>query len=429
MFGSYVPRIIYSLLTYLLLPVVLLRLLWRARKAPAYRQRWHERLAWYGTKRNKKDATSIVFHAVSVGEVHAAQPLIDAILAARPGLDVVVTAMTPTGSERVTKLFGDRVTHVYLPYDLPGAVQRFLAQFSPAIIVLLETELWPNLMHYSHKSGCKIILANARLSARSQKRYERFRSLARGMLQELDVVLAQSADDGARFKQLGLDAAKVLINGTLKFDVAMDHAKLQKARVLKATFGGRPVWIAASTREGEEAKVLQAFALALQKLPALLLVLVPRHPERFAETHELAQTSGYEAVRYSSGLAVTPATQVLVGDTMGDMQFYYSLADLAFVGGSLVDTGCQNIIEPAALGLPILTGPSLYNFQAVSELLVAAGGMEVVIDAEVLGRRVGELLQAPERLKAMGAKAATVVATNQGATTRLCKVILDKLPG
>lgn len=422
------PRIIYSLLTYLLLPIVLLRLLWRARKAPAYRQRWPERLGWYPAALQTHAGPSIVFHAVSVGEVHAAQPLIDAILQARLGLNVIVTAMTPTGSERVTKLFGNRVTHVYLPYDVPGAVQRFLAEFSPSVLVLLETELWPNLIHYSHLRGCKIILANARLSARSQQRYQRFSSLTHSMLQDLDVVLAQAVDDGMRFQQLGLAPAKLQINGTLKFDVAVDGAKVQKAQAFKSDLSERPVWIAASTREGEESKVLQAFALAIQQLPALLLVLVPRHPERFAETHQLAQALGYKALRYSSGQPVGPDIQVLVGDTMGDMQFYYSLADLAFVGGSLVDTGCQNIIEPAALGLPILTGPSLYNFQAASELLCAAGGMEVVADAHALGLRVAALLQAPELLSAIGAKAEAVVATNQGATTRLSKVILECLP-
>jgi 3-deoxy-D-manno-octulosonic-acid transferase len=426
-FGLCVPRFTYSLLTYLALPVVLLRLLWRSRLAPLYRQRWNERLAWYPSSSNADRRESMIFHAVSVGEVHAAQPLIDAVLRARPELRVIVTATTPTGSERVRKLFGNRVEHVYLPYDLPGAVQRFFTTFSPALLVLLETELWPNLIHYSHQRGCNIILANARLSARSQKRYQRFSSLACGMLQNIDLVLAQSAEDGARFVELGLDSTKLKINGTLKFDVPIDVSKVQKAKAFKAGLGERPVWIAASTREGEESKVLQAFALAIQEMPSLLLVLVPRHPERFAQAHELAQTRGYQALRYSTGTAVTSGIQVLIGDTMGDMQFYYSLADLAFVGGSLVDTGCQNIIEPAALGLPILTGPSLYNFQAVSELLLAAGGMELVVDADALGLRVGQLLQAPQLLSIMGEKARNVVAANQGATTRLCKIILERL--
>jgi 3-deoxy-D-manno-octulosonic-acid transferase len=424
-----VPRFIYSLLTYLALPLVLLRLLWRAQKAAAYRQRWGERLGWYTACRSRTSGLSVIFHAVSVGEVHAAQPLIEAILRARPELNVIVTAMTPTGSERVKTLFGNRVRHVYLPYDLPGAVQRFLAEFSPVLLVLLETELWPNLLHYSHQRGCKIILANARLSARSQKRYQRFPSLTRSMLQNLDVVLAQAVDDGERFQQLGLAPSKLQINGTLKFDIAVDEARVREALTFKAALGERPVWIAASTREGEESKVLQAFSIAINKLPSLLLVLVPRHPERFAESHQLAQSLGYHALRYSARIPVTSATQVLVGDTMGDMYFYYGLADLAFVGGSLVDTGCQNIIEPAALGLPILTGPSLYNFQAVSDMLLAAGGMEIVADAEALGVRAAELLQAPQLLAAMGQRAKAVVATNQGATTRLSKVILQYLPG
>lgn len=421
------PRFIYSLLTYLALPLVFLRLLLRARKAPAYRERWRERLALYPDRISVRTESGIIFHTVSVGEVHAAQPLIEAILRARPGLEVIVTAMTPTGSERVKKLFGERVRHVYLPYDVPGAVQRFLAEFSPSLLVLLETELWPNLIHYSRQRGCRIILANARLSARSQKRYQRFPSLTSSMLQNLDLVLAQSTEDGERFQQLGLHPSRLRINGTLKFDVAVDQARVQRAVACKADLGTRPVWIAASTREGEESKVLQAFAVAIQQLPALLLVLVPRHPERFAEAHQLARTCGFKTLRYSSGMPIASDIQVLVGDTMGDMQFYYSLAGLAFVGGSLVDTGCQNIIEPAALGLPILTGPSLYNFQAVSALLMAAGGMEVVPDAAALGARVAELLQQPQLLAAMGKKLEAVVATNQGATTRLTEVILERI--
>ncbi|MES2625335.1 MAG: lipid IV(A) 3-deoxy-D-manno-octulosonic acid transferase [Pseudomonadota bacterium] len=423
------PRFIYSLLTYLALPLVLVRLMLRARKAPAYRQRWGERLGWYSADVVKTSGPTIVFHAVSVGEVHAAQPLIEAILQARPDVQVVVTAMTPTGSDRVKTLFGERVRHVYLPYDLPGAVERFLDKFSPAVLVLLETELWPNLIHSSHQQNCRVILANARLSARSQQRYRRFPNLTRSVLENLDVVLAQSVEDGERFQQLGLHTSRLQINGTLKFDVAVDKDKVHKAAIFKTGLGARPVWIAASTREGEEGKVLEAFAVAVRQLPSLLLVLVPRHPERFVETYQLAESLGYRASRYSSGVAVTADTQVLIGDTMGDMQFYFSLADIAFVGGSLVDTGCQNIIEPAALGLPILTGPSLYNFQAVSDLLVAAGGMEVVADARSLGLRVAELLRTPQQLFVMGEKAKTVVATNQGATTRLSKIILEQLAG
>lgn len=420
-------RTVYNFLTYLALPLVLLRLLWRSRKAPGYRRRWRERLGWYSHQTMLAPGPTLILHAVSVGEVHAAQPLIEQILAARPGLNVVVTTATPTGSARVEKLFGKRVYHVYLPYDLPGAVQRFLSKFSPTVLVLLETELWPNLLRACESVGCKVILANARLSPKSQRSYLRVAVLTQIMLQSMDTVAAQASADGDRFITLGLDPRKLQINGTLKFDVAVNQYQLEQAQVLKSTWAGRPVWIAASTREGEENKVLQAFASVLQQLPHALLVLVPRHPERFHEALTLAELAGFNAQQFSAAMPITLATQVLVGDTMGDMAFYYGLADLAFVGGSLINTGCQNIIEPAAMGLPILTGPSLFNFQAVSELLLTAGGMETVADAETLGARVAALLQHTTVAREMGKKALEVVAANQGATARLCKLILVRL--
>ncbi|MEY4640991.1 MAG: hypothetical protein RLZZ227_985 [Pseudomonadota bacterium] len=403
-----------------------LRLWWRARNAPAYSERWRERLAWYAPFAAHSGST-VVFHAVSVGETHAAQPLIERLLQARPDLRIVVTCTTPTGSARIRELFGARVDHVYLPYDLPGAVQRFLDRFTPALLVLLETELWPNLLHQCGLRGCKVLLANARLSARSASRYGNHAALTREMLSGLDTVVAQAAADGQRFVSLGLPGNRLLINGSLKFDMKVDVAKVQAARVLKARWRGRPVWIAASTREGEDARVLRAMKLVMQKFPALLLVLVPRHPERFASAAILAADAGLTVQRYSGDADIRSETQVLVGDTMGDMHFYYALADIAFVGGSLVDTGCQNLIEPAALGLPVLSGPSLYNFQTVSDLLREQRGMRVVPDEAGLAREIVQLLQHPEEARVMGERARQVVAGNQGATERLSALILNKV--
>jgi 3-deoxy-D-manno-octulosonic-acid transferase len=422
-----VSRPLYTLLFYCALPLIFLRLLWRARSNPAYRERWGERLGWYQDNAAAHGGKTVVFHAVSVGETHAAQPLIERLLAARPDLRVVVTCTTPTGSARVRELFGPRVEHVYLPYDVPGAVQRFLSRYTPSLVVLLETELWPNLLYACEQRGCKVVLANARLSARSAARYARQSTLTRAMLGSLDTVVAQAAADGQRFVRLGLAGNKLLINGSLKFDMTVDQQKVQAARVLKARWRGRPVWIAASTREGEDAKVLRAMKLALQKLPSLLLVLVPRHPERFALAATLAADAGFTVQRYSSGGELGSAMQVLVGDTMGDMHFYYALADVAFVGGSLVDTGCQNLIEPAALGLPVVSGPSLYNFQAVSDLLREQRGMTVVPDESALAREVVSLLQQPGEARVMGERARQVVAGNQGATERLSALILERL--
>jgi 3-deoxy-D-manno-octulosonic-acid transferase len=422
-----VSRRLYTLLFYCALPLIFLRLLWRARLNAAYRYRWRERLGWYDAAATAHSGKTVVFHAVSVGETHAAQPLIEGLLRARPDLRVVVTCTTPTGSARVRELFGTRVEHVYLPYDLPGAVERFLAHFTPTLLVLLETELWPNLLHASREHGCKVLLANARLSARTAARYARQPVLTRAMLGALDTVVAQAAADGQRFVSLGLAGDRLLINGSLKFDMTVNQQKVQQARQLKAQWKGRPVWVAASTREGEDIKVLRAMNLALREMPSLLMILVPRHPERFALAARLAAEEGFTVSRYSSGGAFGSELQVLVGDTMGDMHFYFTLADVAFVGGSLVDTGCQNLIEPAALGLPVLSGPSLYNFQAVSDLLREQRGMIVVPDEVALAREVVSLLRQPEEAKVMGERARQVVAGNQGATERLSALILDKL--
>lgn len=419
-------RTLYTILTCLLLPLFFVRLLWRARKAPAYLQRWGERLALYGTTL-RPPGPCVLFHAVSVGEVHAAQPLVEALLQQRPDVRVVMTCTTPTGSARVQALFGDRVQHSYLPYDLPGAIHRFLEHFSPRTLVLLETELWPNLLHQCRLRGIKVLLANARLSGRSFERYRKHATLTRAMLQNLDAVAAQAAADGERFVLLGLPRARLQVDGSLKFDVSIDAGKVARARSLRQAWQGRPVWIAASTREGEDAQVLKAHRLLLRRRPELLLVLVPRHPERFATAVAEAGAAGLRVQRHGSNETVLAETQVLVGDTMGNMYFYYGLADIAFVGGSLVDTGCQNLIEPAALGLPVLSGPSLYNFQAVSELLREAGGMTVVADASALADAVLELLQDPPRGLTMGRQALAVVERNRGATARLLQSVLQTL--
>lgn len=410
-------RLLYTCVYLLVLPLLFARLWWRGRQNPAYRLRWAERLGRYHSPPLQQ--SSIVFHAVSVGEVHAAVPLIEHFLRGQPAVPVVVTTTTPTGSARVQQLFGDRVQHVYLPYDLPGAVQRFLRHFRPALVVLLETELWPNLLQGCSDQQCPVLLVNARLSPKSLVSYQRIAALTRQMLQQLTLLAAQSPADAQRFVALGLPVDRLQVCGSLKYDMTLQQDKINAARAVKSHWQSRPVWIAASTREGEDALVLQAFTQALQTLPSLLLVLVPRHPERFATAAAEAAAAGLRVMRQGSADVVTADTQVLVGDTLGDMHFYYSLADVAFVGGSLVNTGCQNIIEAAALGLPVITGPSLFNFQAASDALREAGGMTVVGDASALGRTVVELLQDDGRRRQMAARAQAVVAANIGATTRL----------
>ena len=413
-------RLLYTLLTILALPLIFARLWWRGRRNRDYRQRWAERWGSYRPAPNAEPC--VVFHAVSVGEVHAAMPLLEAWLQRHPEQSVVVTTTTPTGSARVRQLLDKRVKHVYLPYDLPWFVAGFIRQFNPKLLVLMETELWPNLIHVCRQHQCPVLLVSARLSPKSFASYQLIGSLSRAMMQQLTQVAAQATADGERFVQLGLPPERLVVTGSLKFDLAIQTEKLSAARQIKAGWR-RPVWIAASTRAGEEALVLAAHKQMLARIPDLLLVLVPRHPERFRLAQELASARGLKNVKQSSAATVTADTNVLVGDTLGDMHFYYGLADVAFVGGSLVPNGCQNIIEAAAFGLPVVTGRSLYNFQVASDELRRAGAMLVVANAAELGKVVVELLQNDERRLSMGQKARAVVAANLGATLRTLELI------
>lgn len=427
--GKLLPYLFYTLLIWLLLPFSLLRLLWKSRQSPEYRHRWRERLAWYPGCELPAARPRVVFHAVSVGEVHAVQPLIDSFMQAHPAYAVMITTSTPTGSERVQSLFGDRVEHVYLPWDLESAVQRFLQRFRPELLVLLETELWPNLVRGCQRSGCKVVLANARLSSKSCKAYKRFGKLMASTVQGLEWVAAQSAGDARNFLLLGMPDERLRITGSLKFDVVLSDGQLERARELRQSWPHRPVWIAASTREGEDAKVLEACRLVLATLPDALLILVPRHPERFVSASRQATAAGLKVQCFSAAEPLAADTQVLLGDTMGDMALYYGLADVAFVGGSLVPTGCQNIIEPASLGLPVLAGPSLFNFRRVSELLQEAGGMQVVADAPGLARGVVRLLQDKALRDQMGTAARQEVLRNQGAAQRQLVLLENCLSG
>lgn len=416
-------RSFYTLLFYLALPLIFFRLLWRSIKSPAYRLRWRERLGFYGPFKNKKKNNNIIFHAVSVGEVHAAVPLIRQVQKAFPERDIVLTTSTPTGSVRVKVIFGESVRHVYLPYDLPGAVKRFLGFTNADLLIILETELWPNLLHYCRRRGMKVMLVNARLSEKSRRNYQKIPKLVQKMLSDLNIVAAQSSADGEAFVSLGLPPAALQVTGSMKFDVSLDDEQVAAGKVLKDGLNSRPVLVAGSTREGEEEKVLDAFQKVLQLRPELLLILVPRHPERFDAVYALAQSRGFEIIRRTDEKNITPKVQVLLGDSMGEMQLYYESADIAFVGGSLVDTGCQNIIEPAALGLPVITGPSLYNFKGVSDILVKGGAMRVVQTPQELAQVVLELLKDKSSLEKMSLHARSVVKKNQGASERLMRLI------
>lgn len=424
-------RAIYNFAFYLLLPFIVLRLLWRALvlPAPAYAKRWGERLGFVDLAHAHRDEQRWIWvHAASVGESVAISPLITRLRRQKPDWGIVVTTMTPTGSERIEELFGNDVCHVYAPYDYAGAVKRFLATFRPALVVLVETELWPNLVHYSKKSGARIIVANARLSEKSYRGYQKFSALGRPMLQQIDCIAAQAARDAERFQRLGVAEQALHITGSMKFDVSLpDNLAALTAAMAQRIEGDRPIWIAASTRDGEEEKVLAAFAQVKLQVPDVLLILVPRHPERFAPVERLCRKHSLRVVRRSSDAPVDAATDILLGDSMGEMLVYYGLAQLALVGGSLVNTGCQNVLEPAALGLPVLVGPSQFNFQTICEQLAEVGALRTVPDENGLATEVVRLLHDDDARHTMGENGRVAVAANKGALDRIYDLTVQYL--
>ncbi|MGV8916401.1 MAG: lipid IV(A) 3-deoxy-D-manno-octulosonic acid transferase [Pseudomonas sp.] len=417
-------RLLYTLLFHLGLPVIAARLWLRARKAPAYAKRIAERFA-FGLPAMQRGG--IWVHAVSVGESIAAAPMIRALLERYPQLPITVTCMTPTGSERIKALFANepRIQHCYLPYDLPWAAGRFLNHIQPRLGVIMETELWPNHIHQCAKRGIPVVLANARLSERSAKGYGRFAKLTRPMLAEMSGFAVQTEAEAQRFRDLGARAECVEVTGSIKFDLSIDPQLLERASALREQWQStqRPTWIAASTHAGEDETVLAAHRQLLTSHPDALLILVPRHPERFNSVHDLCVQQGFETLRRSSGQPVTVGTSVLVGDTMGELLFLYALADCAFVGGSLVPNGGHNLLEPAALAKPVLSGPHLFNFLEIAALLRFAGALEEVADAAGLGKAVQQLFDQPAIAHNMAQAGLDVMRANQGALQRLLAML------
>jgi 3-deoxy-D-manno-octulosonic-acid transferase len=417
-------RVLYNLVFYLGVPVILLRLLFRSIKAPLYRQRWGERFAFIDVPASGEGKAGCIWiHAVSVGETIAAVPLIKQLQTSYPSRLIVVTTSTPTGSDRVQQLLGDSVFHVYTPYDLPGSIKRFLQRVRPSLLIIMETELWPNMIHYCHQRGVKILLANARLSDKSAAGYRRIEQMSRGMLSKIDYITAQAQSDADRIIALGAGPDKILVTGSLKFDVDIPG----NSENLPPGFDSlsrteRPVLIAASTREGEDKKILSALALCLEQIPNLLLILVPRHLERFNSAAKLCEERGFKVQRRSDDSAVEESSVVFLGDSMGELLNYFRLADIAFVGGSLVDTGCQNVLEPAALGIPVVTGPSQFNFEHICKQLEAAGGLITVADETELARCVVDLIGNKVKLREMGDANKKMVAANQGALSSTVEI-------
>ncbi|MBL8394285.1 MAG: lipid IV(A) 3-deoxy-D-manno-octulosonic acid transferase [Candidatus Accumulibacter sp.] len=412
-------RLIYSLCFYLAMPLVWLRLLWRARRQPEYLQQLGERHGFYSVAPVRP---LIWLHAVSVGETRAAEPLIDALLREHPGHGLLLTHMTPTGRATGRELLGrhsGRLTQVYLPYDLPDAGARFLDHFQPQVGLLMETELWPNLIDAARRRRLPLALINARLSERSLRGYARLRSLITPALASLGAVAAQTAADAERLRQIG--ACQVSVCGNLKFDVTPPAEKLQQGALWRQVLGRRPVWLAASTRDGEEVLILDAFAS--MAVPELLLLLVPRHPQRFAEVAELLAARRLPFCRRSTGILPGAEVCVWLGDSMGEMPAYYALADLALMGGTLLPFGGQNLIEAAACGCPVLLGPHSFNFAQASNDAVACGAARQVADARAAAVLAAGLLSTPQQLSVMRAAARSFGLAHRGATARTLALV------
>lgn len=414
-------RQLYTFMFTLALPAVLLRLYWRGIKAPEYRRRWQERLGCY---QHNPVPGVIWFHAVSVGEAEAAFPLIKRLQSLHPQARMLVTCTTPTGSARIRAVLGEQVEHVYLPYDLPWVLERFMRQFEPRLAVFLEKEVWPNLFAACAEQQIPLYVVNARLSARSATAYRKIPSLIRPALASATLIATQTEDDRLRFIEIGADAERVQVLGNIKFDVTVEDEILMAGRQLKQSlFAGRLVWIAASTHDNEEAQLLAVYQGLKQQIPQLLLVIAPRHPERFQLVAKLCTELGAVVVTRSSGQTVDELTDVYLADSIGELKMLYAAADLAFVGGSLVAVGGHNVLEPAAVGMPILFGMQMFNFQDIAERMLAAQAAVQCHDAQAVGAAILGLHQSAEYKNRLAENAKSFVKQNQGATARIAQLL------
>ena len=415
-------RLLYTAILYCAAPYFLLRLLWRGLRHTADLRRFGERFglgARIGSERG-----CVWIHAVSVGEVQAAAPIVKALRTRYPDEPILVTSTTLTGAARVSKAFGGGVVHRYFPFDFPGSMARFLDRARPRVAIVMETEIWPNMLAQCRLRGVPVVLANVRLSERSAAGYRRFRRLFAPALGGVAAVAVQSGDDARRIASIGAPPDVIDVTGSTKFDVPMLASLREAAVALRRTLGAsRGVWIAASTHDGEEALVLDAFERVLRRLPGSLLVLVPRHPERFRTAAALARRRGFEPIMRSRRPADCSRAHVFIGDTMGELPLFYAAADVAFVGGTLVEGGGHNMLEPAALGLPVLFGPHVFNFAEISRRLIEAGGARTVGDAASLGEAVVDYLNDADLRHATGAKGRAFVEANRGAGDRVAAMI------
>ncbi len=427
-------RFLYNLVFTLAIPFILIRMWLRGGANPGYRQRWAERFALF-TFNGK--VNGLLIHSVSVGETLAAEPLVRSLQAANPYLTLTITTTTPTGSDQVKRLYADdlasgRIVHTYLPYDLPWLTTRFIKKIQPSLCIIMETELWPNIIRSCNKQQVPVILANARLSEKSARGYAKFPKLTQPMLQGLDLIAAQHRNDAQRFIGLGIDERKVDVTGSIKFDIKVPEQSLAQGKELKQLWGeARPVLVLASSHEGEDDLILDSYQQLLADFPDLLLVLVPRHPERFDEVAAIVLNRELHLVRrqesFDKGnLQPNSTTQVYLADTMGEMLLLLATADIAVIGGSFIEHGGHNPLEACALAKAVVMGPSDYNFAAISQQLIQQGAMQQA-SREKLTICLRQLLERPELRTEMGTKGEQVVAANQGAVAHLTELMSEQL--
>ena len=414
----------YNWFLRLLFPYVLLRLLWRGLRNPDYWRRIPERFGFIDPLATPR---VIWIHAVSVGEVRAAVPLVRELSARYPDYPLLITTMTPTGSAQVRELFNGKLAHCYAPYDYPAAVRRFLDRTQPVMAIVMETELWPNIFHQCRVRSIPVFVTNVRMSESSMRKYRRFASLARATLQQVRRFAAQSQADANRLLTLGADPDSIAVTGSIKFELNAGASLRESAEVLRIAWGqDRPVWLAASTHQGEEETMLAALAQLKQhkRFANMLLVLVPRHPERFAAVARLCRKHGFRvALRSENRGVLDTAVEILVGDTMGELQLFYGAADVAFIGGSLVPTGGHNLLEASAVGKPVVFGPHMFNFQEISQMTLERGaGVQIQAPSE-LAAAVSDFLGNANRRDSAGEAGRKMVEENRGALAANMRLI------
>jgi len=414
-------RILYAILTYLLLPVYALYWFFRGLVNRAYWDRFHQR---FGMGFPKIENGSFWLHAVSVGEVQASIPLVRALARRFPDRPLLITTVTPTGAARVRSLFGDTVRHCYIPFETPNAVRNFFDAVKPQLALIMETEIWPNLYHECGKRGIPLVLVSARISPKSVDSYRRLLPLFRETLSHGIVIAAQSEADADRFRSLGARPERTRVTGNIKFDIEVPDDLAASGRDFRSRYlGTRPVWVAASTHYKEEEQVVEAHRLVARQSRDALLILVPRHPERFDSVRQLLERQGIEFVSRTSEQPVDSSCSVFLGDTMGEVPLFYAASDVAFVGGTLVPVGGHNLLEPAALGLPVVTGPHLFNTQDIADMFVNIGALTRVADAEQLAAAVTRLLQDKQTATRLGNLGRDIVVSNRGALDRLLSLL------